>query len=147
MIYLNDENFIMCLINQVDVSGLNKYGSMLLRELDLPRLASMRYLTASSGPAATFRLDHNNFSIGDSWKVFDEEVHLVATSPGTVHAIAFWFHINLGTEIIDTLDDSNHYRQAACLVAESVTVSTGTALNVKLSVCVESGIIICRLLH
>ena len=83
-------------------------------------------------------------------------VHLPIRKSGTLHGLCFWFRLNMLPatvvpgdieECIDTIDENNHYRQAAFLLEnqQRVDVRPGEELEVELSVDEASGLF-CRLL-
>ncbi|CAH1777609.1 unnamed protein product [Owenia fusiformis] len=56
----------------------------------------------------------------------------VCMEPGTIHAILFWFEINLTENLkLCTLDTDLHWKQAAIICPESVEVETGAEIKLK----------------
>jgi hypothetical protein len=60
-------------------------------------------------------------------------VHVNCTQPGPLHAIAFWFDLHLDSARVSTLSERFHFRQAAVLCAEPLLVSSGTPVDVQVT--------------
>ena len=93
-----------------------------------------------SQPFELLTFDLNEFDLGQVPSYLDQSVtsHVTAVETGTIHAILYWFDLELTPKVkISTLDSKFHWKQAAILQKIPITVSTGSQIKVQ-SMCRNS---------
>lgn len=96
-------------------------------------LNSLEY-TKLSDPFELFYFRFNSAPVDGLPHYLDQAANhtVVATDTGQVTAVVYWFELYLTpSKKIVTLDPNMHWRQAAVMQKNTVTVSTGTSIAVK----------------
>ena len=93
-----------------------------------------------SQPFELLSFDLNEFNLGQVPSYLDQSIgsQVTAVETGTVHAILYWFDLELTPKVkVSTLDSKFHWKQAAILQKTPITVSTGSKIRVQ-SMCRNS---------
>ena len=129
----------------IDVSScIDELGTSLLRELWLPTQSDLKFLSDHI-VATSLELSSEHYES-------TSKVYLRMEESGTVHGIAFWYHIHINDTVysrqheaedrivIDTYMQNNHYRQATFLLDFSEKVTKGDVLEIVVSIDETSGV-------
>ena len=87
-----------------------------------------------SQPFELLTFDLNEFNVGEvpSYLDLSNNITVTAVETGTIHAILYWFDLDLTPEVkVSSLDTKSHWKQAAILQKIPITVSRGSTLRVK----------------
>ena len=87
-----------------------------------------------SQPFELLSFDLNEFDLGQVPSYLDQSItnKVTAVETGTVHAVLYWFDLELTPKVkVSTLDNKFHWKQAAILQKTPITVSTGSKVKVQ----------------
>ena len=122
---------------------VNELGTSLLRELWLPTQSDLTFISE--------QIVVTSLDLCSSHYKSSSKIHLKVKESGTLHGIAFWYHIHMNSKslyqgetydkiVIDTYKQDNHYRQAVFLLDCSEKVTTGDILEIDVSINETSGV-------
>ncbi|XP_071847825.1 protein arginine N-methyltransferase 9-like isoform X2 [Apostichopus japonicus] len=114
----------------VNVEKINKFKTYTQLDVYLPTLPHR----ALSDPFTTFSIDINQLvKCKNPMEVFiqDREFTLEATASGRISAIVYWFEMTMSSGVcLNTLDEDNHWMQAAFVIDKEVLVQPGDKIQV-----------------